>query len=89
MKNGLEMVSHDDSVRDDEREQRYDSKERNRYCDMYLFAQFVVGVWSRNGAWDIGFAKGELNVQRRMNPSVPQQRLEMNRICEKVAKRAE
>ena len=51
MKNGLEMVSHVMiPYETTKREQRYDSKERNRYwCDMYLFAsEFVVcGVRSR------------------------------------------
>ena len=46
-------------------------------CICALPSSLSVACGRENGCVDIGFAKGELNVQRRMNPTVPQQRLEV------------
>tara|TARA_B100001540_G_scaffold276600_1_gene263532 strand:- start:1122 stop:3257 length:2136 start_codon:yes stop_codon:yes gene_type:complete len=92
MKNGLEMVSHVMIPYETTKENR-DTIQKNGIdigatCICSLPNSLSVACGRENGCVDIGFAKGELNVQRRMNPSVPQQRLEMNRICEKVAKKS-
>lgn len=92
MKNGLEMVSHVMIPYETTKENK-DTIQKNGIdigatCICSLPNSLSVACGRENGCVDIGFAKGELNVQRRMNPSVPQQRLEMNRICEKVAKKS-
>ena len=90
IKNGLEMVSHVlipfETTKENRDTIQASGVDIGATCICALPNSLTIACGRENGSVDIGFAKGELNVQRKMNPTVPQQRLELNRICEKVAK---
>ena len=92
IKNGLEMVSHVlipyETTKENKDTIQKSGMDIGATCICALPSSLSVACGRENGCVDIGFAKGELNVQRRMNPTVPQQRLELNKVCENVAKKS-
>ena len=86
IKNGLEMVSHVlipyETTKENKDTIQKSGMDIGATCICALPSSLSVACGRENGCVDIGFAKGELNVQRRMNPTVPQQRLELNKVCE-------
>ena len=57
-------------------------------CICALPLSKTIACGRENGCVDIAKACGALDVQKKMNPAVKQQRLELDRICENVAKKS-